>query len=163
MPGTIRSACLPAAVAALLVGAPAAAEEPRTETAERRTVVAGERYKKGGLYRFLFGADYRDLWTTPVSLPVLDMGRYAGGLQPVRIVGHGQSKALALKGADGRSYTYRPLLKDASGLLPVELRESKARDFVIDQLASGHPAGHVMVGPLLDAVGVLHNLSLIHI
>ena len=48
-------------------------------------------------------------------------------------------EALALKGADGRSYTYRPLLKDASGLLPVELRESKARDFVIDQMHGAYP------------------------
>jgi hypothetical protein len=144
-----------AGLTAVFASAGAAAEE--VARSEQRTVVAGERYRKGGLYRFLFGADYRDLWTTPVSLPVLDMERFAGGLKPARIVGHGQSKALALAGADGRSYTFRPLLKDASGLLPVELRESKARDFVQDQMASGHPAGHTMVGPLLDAVGILHN------
>ena len=124
---------------------------------ERRTVVAGARYRQGGLYRFLFGADYRDLWTTPLSLPVLDLEAFAGGLTPVRIVGHGQSRGLALDGADGRSYTFRPLLKDASGLLPVELRESKARGFVQDQMASGHPAGHVVVGPLLAAIDVLHS------
>ena len=157
MPGTVRNAWLSVAIALLLAPAAVALEETPAGTTGQKTVVAGERYRKGGLYRFLFGADYRDVWTTPVSLPVLDMGRYAGGLQPVRIVGHGQSKALALKGADGRSYTYRPLLKDASGLLPTELRESKARSFVQDQMASGHPAAHVMVGPLLDAAGILHN------
>jgi hypothetical protein len=144
-----------AGLVAILASAGAAAEEvPRSEP---RTITAGARYRRSGFYRFLFGADYRDLWTTPVSLPVLDMERFAGGLKPVRIVGHGQSKALALTGADGRSYTFRPILKDASGLLPVELRESKARDFVQDQMASGHPAGHTMVGPLLDAMGILHN------
>ena len=95
--------------------------------------------------------------TTPVSLPVLDLATYGQGLQPVRIVGHGQSKGLALKGADGRSYTFRPILKDATGLLPVELRESEARDFVQDQMSSGHPAAHVMVGPLLDSAGIMHN------
>jgi hypothetical protein len=143
--------------AAVLVAGLVSAEEPRLDASEKRTVVAGQRYKKGGFYRFLFGANYRDVWTTPVELPVLDMSTYAGGLQPTRVVGHGQSQALALKGADGRSYTFRPVLKDATGLLPVELRESKARSFVQDQLSSGHPAGHVMVGPLLDAVGILHN------
>jgi hypothetical protein len=119
--------------------------------------VAGEQYRRSGFYRLLFGADYRDLWTTPVSLPVLDLAVFAGGITPVRIVGHGQSQGLALRGADGRAYTFRPILKDATGLLPVELRESKARDFVQDQMASGHPAGRVMVAPLLDAVGSLHN------
>jgi hypothetical protein len=124
---------------------------------EERTIVAGDKYRKGGFYRFLFGADYRELWTTPLSLPVLDFNAFGGGLKPVRIVGHGQSQGLALKGADGHSYTFRPLLKDPTSLLPVELRESKARDFLQDQMASGHPAGHTLVGPLLDAVGILHN------
>jgi hypothetical protein len=148
---------VPAAFAALVAIGVAAPEELPGVGPESKTIVAGARYGRGGLYRFLFGADYRDLWTTPVSLPVLDLRAFAGGLTPVRIVGHGQSKALALRGADGRSYTFRPLLKDPSGLLPVELRESKARDFVLDQMASGHPAGHTLVGPLLEAVGVLHN------
>ena len=155
--GVLFPARLTAIVAALLAARVATAQEPPLEASEKKRVVAGQRYKKGGFYRFLFGANYRDLWTTPVELPVLDMATYAGGLEPVRIVGHGQSQALALKGADGRSYTFRPVLKDASGLLPVELRQSKARGFVQDQLSSGHPAGHVMVAPLLDAVGVLHN------
>jgi hypothetical protein len=149
--------CIVTILATLLGSAALASEADPGLGPEQRTIVAGERYRKGGLYRFLFGADYRDLWTTPVSLPVLDLKAFAGGLTPVRIVGHGQSKGLALKGADGHSYTFRPLLKDPSGLLPVELRESKARDFVQDQMASGHPAGHTLVGPLLEAAGVLHN------
>jgi hypothetical protein len=147
-----------AALAAFLAAQGAASSEELAGIGpEQRTIVAGEKYRRGGLYRFLFGADYRDLWTTPVALPVLNLGAFAGGLTPTRIVGHGQSKGLALKGADGRSYTFRPVLKDPTGLLPVELRESRAKDFLEDQMASGHPAGHTMVGPLLDAIGVLHN------
>ena len=146
------------AIPSLFAAFPVGAEEPAGDTGPRQTVVAGKDYAASGLYRLLFGADYRDIWTTPLSLPVLDIERFGGGLRPVRIVGHGQSKALALKGGDGHSYTFRPVLKDASGLLPVELRESKARDFVQDQMSSGHPAGHVMVPPLLDAVGILHNV-----
>lgn len=144
------------AVLAVLAAGDVPAEQNPASSGEKR-IVTGAQYKKGGLYRFLFGADYRDLWTTPVTLPVLDLKAYGGGLSPVRVVGHGQSKGLALKGGDGRSYTFRPLIKDPSGLLPVELRESKARDFVQDQMASGHPAGHTLVGPLLEAVGVMHN------
>jgi hypothetical protein len=156
-PTNVRRAGTSVALLALLGAGRASAEDVPGIGPEQRTVTVGARYHKGGLYRLLFGADYRDLWTTPVALPVLDLQTYGGGLTPTRIVGHGQSKGLALKGGDGRSYTFRPLLKDASGLLPVELRESKARAFVQDQMASGHPAGHVMVGPLLDAVGILHN------
>jgi hypothetical protein len=153
-----RSRIVAVLCAVLGAAGPAAAGEIAGIGPERRTVVVGQRYHKGGLYRFLFGADYRDIWTSSVSLPILDLATFAGGLKPVRVVGHGQSQGLALKGADGRSYTFRPLLKDPTGLLPVELRESKARDFLQDQMASGHPAGHVMVAPLLDAVGILHNV-----
>lgn len=146
--------------AAILLGAagpsPAAppAEESRTAT---REVVAGERYRKGAVHRFLFGAEYRDLWTTPVSLEVLDLSSFAGGLKPVGTVGHGQTQALSMKGADGKSYTFRPVLKDPANLLPVELRETFARAVIQDQMASGHPAGHVVAPGLLGPAGVLHN------
>lgn len=144
--------------AALLFGAAglapssASADEPAT-----REVVAGERYRKGAVHRFLLGAEYRDLWTTPVKLEVLDLSAFAGGLKPAAAVGHGQTQALAMKGADGKSYTFRPILKDPANLLPVELRETLARALVQDQMASGHPAGHVVAPGLLEPAGVLHN------
>jgi hypothetical protein len=124
---------------------------------ERRTVVAGERYKKSGFHRFLFGAEYRDIWTTPVSLEVLNLGTFAGGLTPTRLIGHGQTQALAFKGADGKSYTFRPSLKDPTGLLPTELRDTVARVIVVDQMASGHPAGAVIVPGLIQPAGILAN------
>src|SRR5687767_15271549 len=79
----------------------------RAQEAPRRKVVAGEKYQASGLHRALFGADYRDLWATPIEVPVLDLQRYAGGLRPVRRVGGQQTKGLAFKGADGRDYTFR--------------------------------------------------------
>jgi hypothetical protein len=124
---------------------------------QRKRVVAGERYQAGGLHRFLLGADYRDLWATPVELPVLDLQRFAGGLRPVRRVGGQETKGLALKGADGRDYTFRAVDKDPTEILPPDLRDTVARDLVQDQIASSHPAGAVIVPPLLEAVGVLHS------
>jgi len=147
-------------VASLILGLSAAASaagvfaEPADQ---KRTVVAGERYRKSGLHRFVFGSEYRDLWTLPVAIDVLDFEKYAGGLTPVRVLGHGQTKVLALKGADGNAYTFRPVLKDPTGLLPIELRDTYARSVVVDQMASEHPAGHVVAPGLLAPVGVLHN------
>src|SRR5262249_61934594 len=45
-----------------------------------RTVVIGKQYDAGAFHRWLWGADYRDLYATPVELPVLDLQTYAGGL-----------------------------------------------------------------------------------
>jgi hypothetical protein len=142
---------------ALVLGLAGVAPAARAEDPPRRQVVAGAHYKASGLRRFLFGADYRDLWTTPVDLPVLDLQRYAGGLQPVRRVGGQETRGLAMKGADGRDYTFRAIDKDPTEILPPELRESVARDIVQDQIASSHPAGFVVVPPLLEAAGVMHT------
>src|SRR5258706_15638952 len=103
-----------------IVGLPARAQEAG---ARSERVVAGAQFKAGALHRWLWGDNYRDLWTTPVELPVLDLATYAGGLKVVRRLGHGQTKALALSGNDGPAYTLRPILQDPVGLLPIELRE----------------------------------------
>ncbi|MCZ6918600.1 MAG: hypothetical protein O7I93_17630, partial [Gemmatimonadetes bacterium] len=50
---------------------------------EKVTVVAGD-YSAGWLKRLFFGGDYRDLWTTPIQVPYLDLQSYAGGLTPDR-------------------------------------------------------------------------------
>src|SRR6185295_17600498 len=139
-----------------LGGAPSlAADQP--ESGATRSVVIGAQYKAGGFHRWLWGADYRDLYAMPVELPVLDLRTYAGGLKAMRTLGHGQTNSLALKGADGKNYTFRPIIKDPTNLLPVDLRETLARRLLIDQMASGHPAGHVVVPGLVQPAGILHN------
>ena len=122
-----------------------------------RTVVIGPQYRAKAFHRWLWGAEYRDLYTTPVELPVLDLHAYAGGLKATRRLGHGQSQVLSLRGADGRDYTFRSVIKDPTNHLPVDLRETVARKALLDQMASGHPAGHLVAPELLQAAGVLHN------
>ena len=100
----------------------AAPQESRDRTA---TVVAGEQYGSplGGTY--FLGKDYRDLWTTEIRVPVLDLGSVAGGLEPVMRVGGQASQGLALRGADGRDYTFRSVNKVISeSAVPVEFRDS---------------------------------------
>ncbi len=74
-------------------------------------------YAAGSLKRFWLGSGYRDLWTTPVRLPLLDLQTEFGGLKPVRQVGQNQSVGLAMAGGDGRSYTFRSLHKEADRML----------------------------------------------
>src|SRR5262245_15465914 len=115
---------------AFLEAVPARAADPPSDEAtpggpapaESVTTVAGFQYRRSGLPRSSFGSDYRLLWTTPVRVDVLDLASEAGGLSVVRRVGGKQTKALALKGADGRSYTFRGLEKDVGGLLEEDFR-----------------------------------------
>ncbi len=121
------------------------------------TVVAGKHYAKSGLYRFFFGAHYRDLWTTPIRVPVLDLATFAGGLTPKRAGGGQQTKSLRLEGADGKEYQFRSVDKDPSAVLPAGLRETFADRVIQDQISAGHPAGPLLVPPILEAAGVLHS------
>lgn len=122
----------------------------------RRTVVAGS-YKAGALHRFFLGRDYRAAWGTPISVEVLDLAKEAGGLTPVVRVGGQQTKGLALTGADGRSYTFRGLEKDASHLLDAidtELRQSVIAKLLNSLMAAQHPGSELIARGILDAVGI---------
>lgn len=121
-----------------------------------RTVVAGKQYGANTVHRFLLGGDYRVLWTTPVTVRELDLRNFKGGLRPVKRVGGQQTPGLALKGADGRDYTFRGLDKDPSEILPAEFRDTFIDKLLQDQIASSFPGGAVAVPPLLQAAGVLH-------
>src|SRR5262245_25144245 len=83
---------------------------------------AGPDYEASGFYRFLFGAVYRELWTRPIEVPVLNLHTFAGGLTPVSRTGGQQTRALRLRAADGREFFFRSLDKDPSSVLPPDLR-----------------------------------------
>jgi len=125
--------------------------------AETRMVTADPELAAGPVHRFFLGADYRDLWTTPIEVEVLDLKREAGGLKPLFRVGGAQTFGLALKGADGKSYTFRSLKKELTQNLSESLRDNAIGRVFQDQQASIHPASNVIVPPLSEAAGILHN------
>ena len=131
-----------------------AAQNP---TGVRDTLQApGAQYRAGGLARFLLGSEYRSLWSTPISLPVLDLRTYAGGLRPVSKGGGKQTRSLLLVANDGRQFFFRSVDKDASVLLPPELRGTVAGRVVRDQTSSAWPTAPPVVASLLTAAGISH-------
>ncbi len=61
---------------------------------------------------FFFDRRYRDLWATPVTVEVLDLDSFGGGLSPLKRGGFGQSINLHFRGADGRRCVFRSLYKE---------------------------------------------------
>lgn len=118
------------------------------------TVTAGD-YGAGWLHRLLFGDDYRDLWTAPVRVPLLDLQEYAGGLTAVRTGGFGQTISLHFDGADGRRYVFRSIDKDLSRRLEEGLLGTFVEDIIQDQTSSYHPSAPVVSAALVEAAGVL--------
>jgi hypothetical protein len=123
---------------------------------ESVVVTPGPAYDASGLHRFFFGDHYRDLWTTPIRVELLDLHHFAGGLTPLKRGGGQQTRSLRFNGADGRQYQFRSLDKDPSPLLPEALRRTLARRILQDQISAGHPGAALVVSPLLEAAGVLH-------
>jgi hypothetical protein len=141
-------------IAAMAGGTGLAAQYPssRVDTLE----APGPEYRAGGLHQMLLGKEYRSLWTTPVSVPVLDLSNFAGGLRPVSKGGGKQTKSLLLVAPDRRQFFFRGVDKDASVLLPAELRETVAGRIVRDQTSSALPTAPPVVNRLLTAVGIPH-------
>ena len=145
-------------VITVVTPASAAAQTPAgpAEPPTRQTVVAGAHYRAGWLHRLLLGSHYRDLWTTPIEVDVLDLSGFAGGLTPTGCGGRRQTKSLRFLGKDKHQYVFRSVDKDPTLALPPELRATFAQRVIRDQISSAHPGGPLVVAPLLDTAGVLH-------
>ena len=118
--------------------------------------MAGPRYKAGGIHRWLLGPTYRDLWTTPIEVEVLDLTSYAGGLTATKKGGGMQTKTLRFESGDGRRFRVRSVDKDPTPTLPPDLRDTFAEWVVQDQISTAHPAGPIIVDGLADAAGIRH-------
>jgi hypothetical protein len=147
-PAALWLALWPAVVTAQV----AAADVPAADSV---AVAAGPEYQAGGFYRFLFGNTYRDLWTTPVRVAVLNLHTFNGGLRPVKEGGGNQTKSLRLITPDGVEYVFR--LVDKTGVkIPPRFKGTIVEHIARDQISAGHPAGALVAAPILAAAGVLH-------
>ena len=131
---------------------------PAAQESAGSTVVtaAGEQYRAGAFHRWTLGRHYRDLWTTPIEVEVLDLSTFAGGITPLREGGGRQTRSLRFLGADGREYSFRSVDKDPSAVLDSILRETVVDDLVQDGISAAHPFGALVAAPLLDVAGILH-------
>lgn len=114
-------------------------------------------YKIAGIIKWLMGERYREVWATPINIPVIDLEKTAGGLTPIKKGGGFQTTSLRLKGEDGDQYVLRSINKDASAVLPDFLRDTIADDIVEDQTSGMHPYGAFVVPFLADAARIYHT------
>ena len=71
-------------------------------------VAAGPQYTRGAAWRLFWGTHYRDLWATPVTVPVLHLATAVpGGLIPIQAGGSYQSHTLRLCNAIGEEFVLR--------------------------------------------------------
>ncbi len=139
-------------------------QNPPPDPADRRdskdttvAMAAGNIYQATSLRKFFLGENYREVWTTPVGVPVFRLGREAGGLSIDKRGGGMQTRSLRLKARDGRQYVLRSVEKYAENAVPKNLRSAFVADIVQDQISASHPFAALAVAPLADAAGIMHT------
>ena len=129
---------------------------PRIVSRDSVTIAASPRYASNSFKEFFLGRTYRDLWTTPVRVPVLDLDHYAGGLKPLKEGGGNQTKNLRLGTPIGTEYVFRPVDK-ANATPPERLRGTAIAKIFRDQVSGLFPAAGTIIAPIAEAAGVLHT------
>ncbi len=119
------------------------------------TKAASERYGANALHRFVFGDGYRELWSTPLELPVLDLEHEAGGLVATRRFGGLQTAVLAFANPEGRSFTFRASDKNPAAVLHPMLLDTIVERLVQDHMSAQHPGGALAAGVIAERAGLL--------
>lgn len=128
-------------------------------TRDSVTLIPGPQFSTTSWIRWLgtpmFGPRYRDLWRTPITLPVLDMGATAGGLT---LSGHGVgrfSELIYLSGGDGSNWIFYPLDRTEPHSFPPDILPEAVSEGLVADLTSGrNPAGPLVAAALAEAAGV---------
>jgi hypothetical protein len=125
---------------------------PSGDRPESVTVVPGAEYFATGVRSLFAGSRYRDLWRTPIRVPVLDLARYAGGLTPLKHGGGSQTVSLHFMGGDGVEYVARSV--DKRPVVPAEYK-GMIESVVRDETSASLPGAALVVAPLMRAAGLL--------
>ncbi len=118
------------------------------------TVQANARMRGNGFKRFMMGENYRKEWTTPVTVPVLDITKEYGGLRPLRQGGGKQTRNLRVADSTGKEWVLRSVEKFPEATIPADLRSSLAKEIVEDALSASYPFASLSIDPIARAAGV---------
>ncbi|GAB4092073.1 hypothetical protein [Flaviaesturariibacter terrae] len=116
-------------------------------------VPASLQYERPGIInRILLGNNYRELWETPVKLPVFHLR--AQGFRVKELGGGNQTLSLQLSDAQGHTWVLRTVEKEVTKALPPILAKTFILSLVQQQVSGSHPYAPLVVAPLSRALGV---------
>jgi len=124
---------------------------PGTDSVE---LVANTGYQVNRVAQVILGSQYRNLWTQPIKVEVLDLAAFEGGLRPAKEGGGQETRSLHFETADGRRFIFRSVDKEVLRLLNAGLSRSPVAYLVHDQTSSSFPAGALVANELQAAVGL---------
>ncbi len=129
---------------------------PAVTLEEEIEVAANAKFEANGLKRFFLGNQYRNMWTTPVQVPIIHLDREHGGLTPIRKGGGMASNSLRLQNESGAQFNMRSVVKDYGKLVPPEWQDLKVLTLLSDMNSASHPYGALVVAELSKAANIYY-------
>ncbi|WP_162944470.1 BamA/TamA family outer membrane protein [Flavisolibacter nicotianae] len=127
-------------------------------------IAADPKLKGSGWGKLFLGENYRQEWTTPIRVPVLDVGKELGGLKPTKLGGGKQTKSLRVTDTSGKEWSLRSVEKYPEAAIPADLRETFVKDIVTQGISASYPFGSLSVEPMARAAGVpYHRKKVVYI
>ncbi len=137
---------------------------PKTKTT---SIYDKSQTDKSKLYQFIWGAHYRQAYSTPIKAKTVSLDTLYGGLTLVKKGGGHQSKSLRLVNPDGKQYVMRALKKSAIRFLQTvaftkdyiadKMKNTYTEDFLYDFYTSAHPYTPFIIGDLSAPLEVYHT------
>jgi len=122
------------------------------------TVVPGPQFSTTSWVRWLatplFGSRYRQLWRTPIGLPVLDTHATGGGLAGSGVGTGIETGVLYLDAADGTHWAFWPLDRTDPRGIPTVIPSNVSQGLITDLTSGRNPAGPLVASALAEAAGV---------
>ena len=147
--------CLLACLIALSLITSASGQSKKTAP-DSVSVPASTQYENLNFIKRIFlGKNYREEWSVPVKMPVLDIKTAHGGLTPTELGGGQQTKSLRLKDKNGKEYSLRSVDKDVEKAVQPHLRKTFVKKLVQDMVSASHPYAALTVPELATAAGIV--------
>jgi len=120
------------------------------------TISASDKYRKAGwAKRVMVGKNYRNEWSAPVTMKVLNIHTEKGGLTISSLGGGKQTKSLTLKDKNGKEWKLRGIDKNPANAIPPNFRNTFAADLVQDFISASHPYAPLTVPPMAKALNIV--------
>ena len=146
---------------------------PSSFPAEKSSsIYSTDETQKTGFHKFLWGERYRNVYSTEVVAPTVNLDTLYGGLRPIRKGGGNQSKSLRLEDKNGAQYVMRALRKNAVQYLQAivfkdqyiegQFDDTSVESLLLDVFTGAHPYAPFVVGTLADAAKVYHTNPILY-
>ena len=111
-------------------------------------------YDRGSLTTYLLGQHHRELWKTPVTLPLFDQHLDTITFDIEKLGGGQQTTSFKLLDSYGRNFTLRSVNKDQANAVRPWLKKTGVRILFRDQASALQPYGAPVVADLANNAGI---------